>query len=125
MIKSKYLRIQGRELSHQTGKPVGIFSLCWRSIRNNIFSTKDADQFINIDIWFKEHLPEPPFYKDHNPDNAITFFKVDTSLEFLEKMTPVFVLLQKYNIAYDLVYTDSIGKILYEDEYQVAVVDES
>lgn len=27
------------------------------------------------------------------------------------------------DIFYDLVYTDYVGKILYEDEYQVAVTD--
>lgn len=124
MIKTKYLRIQGRELSYLTGKPVGIFSLCWRSIRNNVFTTKDADLFISIDLWFKEHLPEPPFYKNDNPDRAITYFKVETTLDLLEKMTPLFNILQKYNIAFDIVYTDSIGRILYEDEFQVAVVDQ-
>jgi hypothetical protein len=30
-------------------------------------------------------------------------------------------LLEKYNVEYDIVYTNFIGKIIYEDDYQVAV----
>ena len=33
-------------------------------------------------------------------------------------------LLDKYNIPYDIVFTDHIGKIIYEDDYQAAVIDE-
>lgn len=32
--------------------------------------------------------------------------------------------LDKYKVSYDIVYTDYVGKVIYEDEYQVAVIDE-
>lgn len=42
----------------------------------------------------------------------------------LEKLQTACKLLDKYNHAYDIVYTDYVGKILYEDDYQVAVICE-
>ena len=44
--------------------------------------------------------------------------------EMLEKIQPLIDLLDKYKIPYDIVYTDYVGKIIYEDDYQVGVIDE-
>ena len=38
----KYVRIQGREIAWKTKKPVGIFVLNWRRIRDNIYSPEDV-----------------------------------------------------------------------------------
>ena len=38
-----------------------------------------------------------------------------------EKLKPAIVLLDKYNKPYDVVYTNFIGEIVYEDKWQVAV----
>ena len=51
----------------------------------------------------------------------ITYFKVATTAHMLEKITPAMELLDKYNHPYDVVYTNFVGDIVYEDEYQVAV----
>ncbi|MDF2821355.1 MAG: hypothetical protein K0R15_1796 [Clostridiales bacterium] len=124
MDLASYIRIQGRDLSYRTQKPVGIFSLSWRLIRNNVFSIEDEKIFVNIEQWFKDNLPEPPIYTDDNSIGAITYFKVDSTYHMIEKLNPVIELFRKHNIAFDIVYTDFVGKIIYEDEYQVAVIDE-
>lgn len=41
-----------------------------------------------------------------------------------EKAEILTSLLDKYKVPYDIVYTDYVGKIIYEDEYQVGVIDE-
>ncbi len=123
MNVANYMRIQGRDLSYRTKKPVGIFSLGWRLIRNEIFSEDDKILFINIDQWFKDNLLEPPIYYDDNSIGAITYFKVDNTAHMFEKLKPIMGLFKKHNVAFDIVYTDFIGRIIYEDEYQVAVID--
>lgn len=120
---TKYMRIQGRDLSYRTRKPVGIFSLGWRLIRNKIFNADDEKLFVSIDQWFKDNLPEPPIYSDDNSLGAITYFKTDNTALMFDKLKPIMELFKKHNIAYDIVYTDFVGKIIYEDEYQVAVID--
>lgn len=115
----KYMRIQGRENSYITKYPKGIFSLCWNLVNNSIMSEEDNQLFISIDEWFKENLPEPEACKNH--EQVITFFKCNTSKEMIEKIMPAIALLDKYNKAYDIVYTNFVGTIVYEDEWQVAI----
>lgn len=121
----KYMRIQGRETAYRTGKPVGVFILNWRRVRDGIYSEEDAALYKQTEKWFKQHLPEPPFYGDNNdnPQGAVTYFKTDRFDEMREKAEVLMSLLDKYNVPYDIVFTDYVGKIIYEDEYQVAVID--
>ena len=88
------MRIQGRETSYITKYPKGIFSLCWNLIRD--------DQF-----------------KNHEP--VITFFKCESTLEMIEKLKPATALLDRHQKPYDVVYTNFVGTIVYEDDWQVAV----
>ena len=39
----------------------------------------------------------------------------------LEKAEPMMRLLEKYSHPYDVIYTNFVGDIVYEDEWQVAV----
>lgn len=122
----KYMRIQGRETAYKTKKPVGIFVLTWRRVRDNIYSEEDKKIYYDIDKWFKDNLPEPPFYGDENNNNqygAVTWFKTENVGIMLEHIKPLIDLLDKYNVPYDIVYSNYVGKIIYEDEYQVGVID--
>ena len=122
----KYMRIQGRETAYKTKKPVGIFVLTWRIVRDNIYSEEDKKIYYDIDKWFKDNLPEPPFYGDENNNNqygAVTWFKTENVGIMLEHIKPLIDLLDKYNVPYDIVYSNYVGKIIYEDEYQVGVID--
>jgi len=52
---------------------------------------------------------------------VITFFKCDSTAEMLSKLEPAIALLDKYAKAYDVVYTNFVGTIVYEDDWQIAV----
>jgi hypothetical protein len=123
MLTKKYVRIQGRELSYVTGRPKGIFAMNWRMIYDGVYNDEEARLFKSIDDWFNENLIEPEQCKNGNPMKVITYFKTETAGHMLDKLLPVCALLDKYTHPYDIVYTDYVGKILYEDEYQVAVVE--
>ncbi len=122
----KYMRIQGRELAYKTGKPVGLFILNWRRVRDGVYSPEDAKLYDNTHKWFLENLPEPPFYgKDNdNPQGAVTYFKTSQFEKMREKAEILMSLLDKYSVPYDIVFTDYVSKEIYEDDYQVAVVDD-
>ena len=82
--------------------------------------TEEEEQlFISIDEWFKENLPEPEPCKNH--EMVITFFKTATTEPMLKKLEPAIRLLDKYNKPYDVVYTNFVGTIVYEDDWQIAV----
>ncbi len=123
MVKQNYVRIQVRDKG-STGKPIGVIGACWKIHNEGKLSQEDQEIFLRVEKWFTSLLPEPPFYKEGNPQNAICYFKVDGAQKMLERITPLMYLLDKYEYEYDVVYTNYIGKIIYEDEYQVAVIDE-
>ena len=118
-MQFKYMRIQGREASWITKYPKGIFGMCWRMIMDGIMSREDEEIFRLIDQWFKDNLPEPEPCK--NGEKVITFFKVETTEEMQEKIMPAVQILDKYEHPYDVVYTNFVGTVVYEDEWQVAV----
>lgn len=119
----KYMRIQGHEYSYATGKPTGMFSLCHRRVNSGVFSEEDTKLFHETNQWFKENLIEPEFYADGNTVRGITWLKTENFEPFREKTAVITGLLDKYKIPYDEVYTDYVGEIIYEDEYQVGAVD--
>ena len=119
-MKFKYMRIQGRELSYVTQYPKGIFAMCWRMVYDGVMSEDDAEVFKNINVWFEENLPEPPVCQSGDK-KVITYFKVESTKEMLRHIEPAMALLDKYNHPYDVVYTNFVGNIVYEDEFQVAV----
>ena len=115
----KYMRIQGREDSYITKYPKGIFSLCWNLVRDKKLTPEEEKLFVSIDGWFKDNLPEPEPCKKH--ETVITFFKCDSTGFMLEKLQPAIDLLDKYDKPYDVVYTNFVGTIVYEDVWQIAV----
>ena len=115
----KYMRIQGREDSWVTKYPKGVFGMCWRLIMDGKMNAEDEKLFRDTDKWFREYLPEPEPCK--NGEKVITFFKTDTTEEMQKMIAPATQLLDKYEHPYDIVYTNYVGTIIYEDEWQVAV----
>lgn len=93
--------------------------LCWNLIRDEQLTSEEKELFISIDNWFKDHLPEPESCKNH--EKVITFFKCESTLEMLEKLKPAIALLDKHYKPYDVVYTNFVGTIVYEDDWQIAV----
>lgn len=115
----KYLRIQGRELAANTMYAKGIFSMCWKLIQDDAMEAEDADLFKEIDKWFTEILPFPPCCM--NKEKCVCFFKTENTEEMLKLIRPALWLLEKYNHPFFIVYTNTPGEIIYEDQYQVAV----
>ena len=122
-MEFKYMRIQGRELSYVTGYPKGIFAMCWRMVYDGVMEEADAKRFKSVNEWFEENLPNPPVCQTGN-QKVITYFKVETTKEMQRQIEPAMALLEKYNHPYDVVYTNFVGEIVYEDEFQVAVLVE-
>ena len=113
----KYVRIQGQELAANTMYAKGIFSMCWQLIQDDIMDEEDQGLYRELDDWFAETLPWPPQYK--NQERVVCFFKTENSEEMMKMIRPALWLLEKYHHPYFLVYTNSPGEIVYEDQFQV------
>ncbi len=101
----KYMRIQGKELAKNTMYAKGVFSMCWQLIQNDVMDQEDAD------------LPWPPQCKNREP--VVCWFKTDNSKEMIKMIHPALWLLDRYHHPYYVVYTNTPGEIVYEDQYQV------
>ena len=117
-LQFKYVRIQGRELARNTLFGKGVFSMCWQLIQNDTMIEEDADLYREIDDWFAEHLPWPPQCKNQEP--VVCWFKTENVDEMMKMIRPALWLLDRYEHPYYLVYTNSPGEIVYEDQYQIA-----
>ena len=123
-VKFKYCRIQGKELAINTRTGKGIFSMLNQMVTNGVMEDEDVDLFKEIDSWFAVELPWPPQCK--RQEKVICYFKTENSEMMMKMINPLLWLLEKYEHAYYIVYTNFPGEIVYEDEYQVAVrVDEN
>ena len=119
----KYLRIQGRNLVINTMTGKGIFGLCMELIRDKKMEQEDEDLLLEINDWFSEHLPWPEPCR--NQERVVCYFKTENAGEMLKWIKPALWLLDRYDVPYYLVYTNSPGEIVYEDQYQiVARVDD-
>lgn len=119
MKKFKYMRIQGKELAANTMYAKGIFSMCWEMIQKDVMDEEDADLFREIDTWFAEILPFPP--PCQNREKVVCFFKTENTEEMINLITPAMWLLEKYDHPFFVVYTNTPGEIIYEDQFQVVV----
>lgn len=71
-------------------------------------------------------LPVPPFYSDGNSIKAITWFKDNNKVkELLREFEFYFNILNKYNVNLVLSRSDSPGRIIYEDDFQIGVISEN
>ena len=116
-VKYKYVRIQGKELAKNTMYAKGIFSMFQTLLSQNIMSEEDADLFREIDSWFSENLPWPPQCRNQEP--VVCWFKTENDEEMMKMIRPAMWLLEQYNHPYYVVYTNTPGDIVYEDDYQV------
>ena len=93
-------------------------------VTNGVMEQEDVDLFHEIDSWFAEELPWPP--QCRRQEKVICYFKTENSEMMMKMIRPLLWLLERYDHPYYVVYTNTPGEIVYEDQYQVVVkVDEN
>lgn len=115
----KYVRIQGRVLAVNTKYALGIFSLFQKLLHEGVMEDEDADLYWEIDHWFSDELPYPP--QCMRRENVVCFFKTENTDFMMKMMKPLMWLLDRYHQEYFVVFTNTPGEIVYEDDYQVVV----
>lgn len=104
------------------GVPVGVFVAVDHLRRAGRLSPDDEALWLTVDDWFIANLPEPPQYSDGNTAGVVTWFKPPLPASMQRRVDVATRLLSKYGVTWSVSESDDPGEIVYEDDFQVAVV---
>ena len=72
--------------------------------------------------WFNTHLPTPPFSSAKYSRDAVAWFKTESE-SFITRMWDLVAILKNHDVPVRLLRSPNPGKVVYEDDYQVLVVE--
>ena len=70
-----YFRIHSSDIAWKTQQPYGIFVAVWKLVESKTMNEEEIAEYWKQREYFEKVLPVPPYYKDGNPDKAVTWFK--------------------------------------------------
>jgi hypothetical protein len=73
-------------------------------------------------VWFSANLPVPPYSSSNWPRGAVAWFRDDAG-EPIQRMWEIVSLLKEHGVPVRMLRSASPGKVLYEDSYQIVVVE--
>ena len=119
-----FLRFVVPEIDEDSGRELGVFQAVDRLRRRGLLTEYEENQDDEIGQWFDKNLAKPtrfttakpPFYRKAN--RAISWFK-DTAHEHLDRIRALVVILGNHGIHVQMLKTDRVGYVTYEDEYQI------
>ena len=121
-----YFRVHTSDIAWLTKKPRGIFTTVGKLVEAKTMTEEETAEYWKQRAYFEKVLPVPPFYEKGNPDHAVTWFKdtpqgqdIWNQLSFYRQMC------SKYGIKlYKTECSTLPGQVIYEDEFQIAVINE-
>ncbi|MDQ3799235.1 MAG: hypothetical protein M3384_07285 [Acidobacteriota bacterium] len=122
-----YIRFIARYFNKQIGREeTGIFRAADYVRDFSPIAAPEKEKLQNLIQWFDENLPVPEFYDDpakrSEERHTYFWFRADAA-EFLERMNALAAILEENGIKPEKLTADEIpGKLVFEDECQIAVV---
>lgn len=119
-----YLRFVVADVHEDSGKELGVFHAV-RNLRDaGKLHPHEEEQHDLIREWFNENLEKPtrftaakpPFYRKQS--KAISWFK-DNAREHIARVRELVVILQHHGVSVQMLKTDRVGYVVYEDAYQI------
>ncbi len=121
----KYFRVHTADIAYITQQPRGIFTAVWKLVEEKVLTEEETAEYWKNREYFEKVLPVPPFYESGNKERATTWFK-DTSQgqEIWKQMDFYRAMCKKYGTKLYRSETEELpGQVIYEDDFQIAVVD--
>ena len=112
-----YARFSAHDLHEDSGRRRGIFSVAYRVLRTHAIEPKLAAALRAEMDWFCEHLTSPDF----DEPRAVFLFK-SAARENMRHIWKMLHHLRKTGIWIEMQTFRKTGRVVYEDEHQVAVV---
>lgn len=119
-----YLRFVVGEIDEDSQRELGVFhAVGYLRDQRKLFQY-EKEQHDLIYEWFKKNLEKPtrfttskaPCYRKKN--RAISWFK-DSAHEHLNRIRSLVAILENHDVAVQMLKTNRVGYVVYEDEYQI------
>jgi hypothetical protein len=116
---NRYLRFQTAVRSRFNRLPLGVFRAAGQ-LRRLGFIERDDDPLLSDALaWFNENLRVPDLRDEHH--RAVFWFRTEAR-ELVGRAWDIVIALRVAGILVELRRTDDPGKIIYEDQHQVAAI---
>jgi hypothetical protein len=119
-----FVRFAVAEIHERSQRGVGIFQALYR-LRDagKLYPYEEEDVRVASE-WFNTHLEKPtrftaakpPYYRKES--KAISWFR-DTAHEHISRIREMVAILESHGISVQMLKTDRVGYLVYEDEHQV------
>lgn len=119
--RDAYVRVHALYIG-RVGMPVGVFVAVDHLRRADLLSLAEEDIFFDIDDHFNATLSDPPFYRDGNTQGAVTWFIDATTAHMQRRLEALCTILDAHGVAWSRTYTDTPGRIIYTDDFQVGAI---
>jgi hypothetical protein len=118
-----YLRFVVADIHRNSMKELGVFHAVLRLRERGRLHAHEEELHDSTRNWFNEKLEKPtrftaskpPHYR--KPNRAISWFK-DTATEHISHIRDLVRILENHGIAVQMLTTDRVGYVVYEDEFQ-------
>ncbi len=119
-----YFRVHTGDNAYLTGQPRGLFTTVGKLVDEKLLSEDEEKEYRKNRAYFEKILPVPPFYENGNPERAVTWFKdVEKARRIFHEMSFYRRMAKKYGNKLFISECEEIpGNVIYEDEFQIAVV---
>jgi hypothetical protein len=117
-----YIRlVVGDDHKHHRGLQ-GVFHEIDELYYQGLLDKHEEERLRKLRAWLNKNLPVPPFSKSDWPDCAVCWFK-DSATEMIAQVWELVVLLREHGQPVRMLRSRNPGKVLFEDDYQVVVVE--
>jgi hypothetical protein len=115
---SRYIRYIVHQRVGEERRQVGLFAAAYSLRDDGDLDVHDYQRLEEVLAWFRAELPVPPAHLI--PDGAVFWYR--KAERFSQRMWELAHLLGEHGYTAELVTAAFVGRIVYQDEHQVAVL---
>ncbi len=119
-----YIRFVVADVHRNSGKELGVFHAVLLLREEGKLYAHEEELHDSTRDWFNEHLEKPTRFTaskpphDRKPNKAISWFK-DKATAHISHIRDLVGILENHGIAVQMLKTDRVGYVVYEDEFQI------
>jgi hypothetical protein len=122
-VSAPFLRFAVHARDEDTGVGLGVFQAAYDLRNKGGFAPHEADWFAEVLGWFNDHLDAPPrlWFWSLERSRAVFWYRA-SAVSHVRRTWRLVVMLAHHGVASRLVKTHKPGRIVWEDDHQVAAI---